>query len=299
MNKKLKAEILLIFVAVIWGLTFVPTAAAISKISVFAFLFWRFLIAGFLMFVACKFMKFDKISIFYGLFLGLWLFLGFATQTYALKYTLTSSVAFITGLNVIVVPFIVFFFFKKKIGIFSILGAIFALSGLYFLSGAKFDSFGLGEILAVLCAIFYAFHIVFTGNLVSKGNIFTIVCFQFFAVALLSLVASFFADKISPNLIFGVEYDFSPQVIFAILITSIFATILAFFAQSYAQMHTSATKTVLIFMLEPVSAGILGYFWANEILTLYQIFGAFLILCGVLISEIGGILKDKKDENSN
>ncbi|WP_238390086.1 EamA family transporter [Campylobacter fetus] len=98
MKKSVIAEILLIFVAISWGMTFVPVAQAIKSVNVFSFLFWRFLIATIFMLIFCiKIFKFDKKSIYYGLFLGFWLFCGFAFQTYALKYSYSSTVAFITG----------------------------------------------------------------------------------------------------------------------------------------------------------------------------------------------------------
>ena len=112
-NKTLLSDFALVFVAISWGATFMLVQNAINKIDVFSFLFWRFLISAILMWlISLKFeLKFDKKSLIYGGILGIFLFLGFAFQTLALKYTLSSSVAFITGIYVVLVPFLMLVFF--------------------------------------------------------------------------------------------------------------------------------------------------------------------------------------------
>ena len=82
---------------------------------------------------------------------------------------------------------------------------------------------------------------------------------------------------------------FDSQFVNAIVVTVVFATIFAFFVQTYMQRFTTPTKTAVIFTLEPLSAGVAGYFWANELLTLTQLVGAVFIIFGVLISEVGSI----------
>jgi len=76
----------------------------------------------------------------------------------------------------------------------------------------------------------------------------------------------------------------------AIAITVLFATIFAFWVQTAMQRFTTAAKTAIIFTMEPVSAGIFGYLFANELLTFSQICGAMMILVGILIAELGSYL---------
>ena len=76
----------------------------------------------------------------------------------------------------------------------------------------------------------------------------------------------------------------------AIVITVIFATIFAFWVQTAMQRFTTATKTAIIFTMEPVSAGIFGYFFAGELLSIVQLFGAGLILSGMLLAEVGSYI---------
>lgn len=269
LNKAFASDFLLILVAISWGATFVPVQNAMSVIDVYSFLFWRFLIASVLMWlISLKFgLKFDKKSVIYGAVLGIFLFCGFAFQTFALKFSLSSQVAFITGLNVVIVPFLAVFLFKDKLSLYAFFGAFLALLGLYFISGASDFGVGLGEILTTICAFAYAFQIAFTGKFVKNSNIYALVVSQFVAVTILSLLLAIFANAerfenataIVGGLLFTTHFYF----VLAVLVTAVFSTVFAFFVQTWAQRYTSAAKTALIFTLEPISAGVIGYFFGE------------------------------------
>ncbi len=290
----------LLFVAIVWGCTFVPVQRALHSGDVFSFLFWRFLAASIFTYLAClRFgVKFDRGTIGRGVFCGLMLFCDFSCQTIALDYALSSTVAFILGLNVVIVPFLMLAFFGKKVGASAFGGAVVALLGLYFLSGASGAvGFGIGERLTLISAFAYALHIVFTGVCARKSNLYGFVIVQFICVCVCALIAAVFAPhaefegeiKVLGNLIFSPSFDF----VFALVLTSIFATVAAFVIQTMAQNRgVSEIKTVLIFALEPVSAGIMGYAFGEKLSAL-QILGAALILAGILLSELGGLLGAK------
>ena len=290
----------LLFVAIVWGCTFVPVQRALHSGDVFSFLFWRFLAASIFTYLAClRFgVKFDRGTIRRGVFCGLMLFCDFSCQTIALDYALSSTVAFILGLNVVIVPFLMLAFFGKKVGASAFGGAVIALLGLYFLSGASgVVGFGIGERLTLVSAFAYALHIVFTGVCARKSNLYGFVIVQFICVCVCALIAAVFTShaefegeiKVLGNLIFSPSFDF----VFALVLTSILATVAAFVIQTMAQNRgISEIKTVLIFALEPVSAGIMGYTFGEKLSAL-QIFGAALILAGILLSELGGLLGAK------
>ncbi len=290
----------LLFVAIVWGCTFVPVQRALHSGDVFSFLFWRFLAASIFTYLAClRFgVKFDRGTIGRGVFCGLMLFCDFSCQTIALDYALSSTVAFILGLNVVIVPFLMLAFFGKKVGVSAFGGAATALLGLYFLSGASGAvGFGIGERLTLISAFAYALHIVFTGVCARKSNLYGFVIVQFICVCVCALIAAVFTPhaefegeiRVLGNLIFSPSFDF----VFALVLTSIFATVAAFVIQTMAQNRgVSEIKTVLIFALEPVSAGIMGYAFGEKLSAL-QILGAALILAGILLSELGGLLGAK------
>lgn len=301
-QRALLADASLLLVAISWGCTFLIVQEAINSVNVSSFLFWRFFLAAILMYlISLKFdIKFDKTSIMCGSFLGIFLFGGFIVQTYALKHTLSSTVAFVTGTNVVIVPFFMLLIFKFKVSKFAIIGVILAFLGLYFLSGTHNLGIGIGEILALICAIFYAFHISLTDRFIKKCNIYSMVTVQFFTVAVFCLFVAFFSENTSRanSILAGLEISKNRDFIFAVLLTSVIATVFAFFVQSLAQRYTTASKTALIFTFEPVSAGIFGYIF-GEILSKEQIFGASLIIVGILISELGNTIFKKQKMQKN
>ncbi len=277
-----RADFLLLTVAIAWGVTFLMVQDAIKTVPVYAFLFWRFGIASILMAIIAykNYNEINKESIIYGIILGIFLFSGFATQTFGLAYTKSSIIAFLTGLNVIIVPFLAFVIFKQHVRKMVFIGSILASTGLYLLTMSGKLTIGTGEILGLLCAVFFALQIVFTDIYSKKVNVFMLVLFQFLTVTVLSLLFSLNSENTTFNLNF--DYTFLK----AVIVTSIFATVYAFLIQTYMQQFTTPTKTAIIFAMEPVSAGIFGYFIGNEFLSNIQIIGAIIILLAVLLAEI-------------
>ena len=284
--KEMGADFLLLLVAIAWGSTFFIVQDAVGETPVYTFLFWRFFLAALLMsLISYKHLKnLNKEVLKAGGVLGLFMFLGYAFQTFGLKYTFSSTVGFITGLNVIVVPFASYLIFKHKASIYSLIGAITASVGLYYLTLNSEIGFSLGEFYAFVCAIMFALHIVFTDYLSKRHNVYLLVSIQFFTVALCSLVGGLVMDgNIMPAKV-------DELLINAIVITVLFATIFAFWVQTAMQRFTTAAKTAIIFTMEPVSAGVFGYFFAGELLSWMQMFGAALILGGMLIAELGSYI---------
>ncbi|WP_228712036.1 DMT family transporter [Halarcobacter ebronensis] len=286
MNRKklleFRADFLLLTVAIAWGFTFLMVQEAINTVPVYAFLFYRFLVATILMaIIAYKFYnKINKQTILYGFILGSFLFFAFATQTFGLSHTKTSIVAFITGLNVILVPFFAYVIFKDHVRKMVFLGSLIAVVGLYLLTMSGELSLAYGEFLSLICSALFALQILFTDKYSKKVNVFMLVLFQFLTVTIYSLIFSLSLDEVTFNI------SINNSFLKAVIITSIFATVYAFLIQTYMQQFTTPTKTAIIFAMEPVSAGFFGYFLGNELLTSIQIFGAILIIIAVLLAEI-------------
>lgn len=279
---ELRADLLLLSVAIAWGVTFLMVQDAISTTPVYSFLFFRFALASFLMFfIAYKYLSFiNKKTIIYGVILGVFLFSAFATQTFGLSYTQSSIVAFITGLNVICVPFLAYFIFKDKIKKNVLLGSFVAVFGLYLLTMSGTLTFEKGEFLTLICAVLFALQIIFTGKFSKEVNVFLLVLFQLIAVSLLSLIFSLLLEEKT----FNIEYNYSFYK--AVIITAVFATVYAFLIQTYMQQFTTATKTAIIFAMEPVSAAIFAYVTVNELLSYTQVFGAILIVFATILAEL-------------
>ena len=279
---ELRADLLLLSVAIAWGVTFLMVQDAISTTPVYSFLFFRFALASLLMFfIAYKYLNFiNKKTIIYGVILGVFLFSAFATQTFGLAYTQSSIVAFITGLNVICVPFLAYFIFKEEITKNVLLGSFIAVFGLYLLTMSGTLTFEKGEFLTLICAFLFALQIIFTGKFSKEVNVFLLVLFQLITVAVLSLIFSLSLEEKT----FDISYNYA--FFKAVIITAVFATVYAFLIQTYMQQFTTATKTAIIFAMEPVSAAIFAYITVNESLSATQVFGAILIVFATIIAEL-------------
>ena len=134
-EKKLqyKAEAYLLLVALMWGVSFPVVKIALNYSSPFIFVFFRFLITSliFLIFFY-KDLNYAKfIDYKYGVIIGIALFFGYTTQTIGLKYSSASNTAFITGTNIVFLPFLQMLVVKTKPGKENIIGIIIVLIGLY------------------------------------------------------------------------------------------------------------------------------------------------------------------------
>lgn len=289
MKKKLFADLSLLMVTLIWGTTFVIVQNAIDILPPHSFNGIRFFLASLILFIVI--VLFDRKSLkainkkllTSGIILGFFLFGGYAFQTVGLLYTTASRAGFITGLSVILVPIFSIILLKSYPKWTSVVGALFAATGLYLLTMIGENTFTSGDILVFFCAIFFALQIIFTGKFAPNYNVLSLAWIQISTVSILSLIFAFlFEDfaSISINIIL------TPEVITALLITSILATALAFFAQTYFQRYTTPTRVAIIFAMEPVFAAITAYIVLNEQLGAGGIIGGLLILSGMILAEL-------------
>lgn len=285
------ADLSLLFVAIIWGSTFIIVKQSLVSTPVFSFLFMRFTLAGMLLVLisAPKLKAIDKRVLADGLMLGIALLLAYAFQTFGLTVTSASITAFITGLFVVFVPILSSLFLKKLPRQEAMVGVVLATIGLALITLQDTFLLSFGEFLVVLCAFFVAIHIILTDRF-SRRNDFTLLTLvQVNVVALFSLIFSVLFD---PRVI---PQQFNQQLIFSLIITSVFATVVAFGIQMGMQKHTTPTKTAIIFTMEPVSSVFFSYWLGEELLTTKQYAGTFLILLAMVFTEAGTYLKMKRE----
>ena len=281
-TKQVKADLLLLVIAAIWGLTFVLIKNALDDIEPFTFNAYRFLLAGIFMVFICFIYKskFDKRLLTIGSIVGFFLFLGYSLQTIGLQYTTASNSGFISGLSVVFVPLFATIFTKKLPGKYSIAGAVLAAVGLFFLSVDSNFTYNIGDIFTLVGAVCFAIHILLLGKYSPQFDTVPLVTMQIFAVAFLSLICSFALE--TPTIIM------TSTVITALLVCAILATCLAFIVLTWAQRFTTPTHTVIILTFEPVFAAIFAYMLLAEILTTRHLFGAAIMLMGILLVEFKG-----------
>ncbi|MBU7016044.1 MAG: DMT family transporter [Theionarchaea archaeon] len=266
----------LLMVAFVWGLTFVMVKESLFFISPFKFLFYRFLLSFlFLLVISCKRLKNMDRSIFkYGILIGVSLFSGYGFQTVGLMYTTPANAGFITGLSVVLVPSLSVLFIKKGLNRYSYLGVGCAAAGLFSLSFQRFEM-NYGDFLILLCAFSFALHIVLVGKYAPLYDPVLLTTVQIGVVALLSFLLSLNQQPVFTTIVWE-----------TLIITSLFATVLAFLIQNMAQRHTPPTRTAVIFAMEPVFAALCSFILVHEVFTFRKIIGCALILVGMVITEL-------------
>ena len=277
--KTWQADLILLFVAAIWGSTFIIVKKATSDMPTFMFLATRFSVAAISLAILRPHKKYwlNKDMWKSGFLIGVVLFGGYGFQTLGLQYTSAAKTGFITGLSVVLVPVIVAIFDKKLPAKKTTLGIVLATIGLGLLSLNGF-SIALGDFLVFLCAICFALHIYSVAHFSKRYDAISITTIQILTVAILSTIATFLFET-------GATVVWSGSVWWALILTAIPATSLAFLAQNGLQRYTTATHTALIFASEPAFSYIFAYMIANEVLTTQNTIGAVLILLGVVFAE--------------
>lgn len=289
MTDRLKADLALVFCALVWGATFVLVKNALADASVFAFLAARFVLAA--LFIALMFRKSlasaKRADIRVGLLIGVFMFAGYAFQTVGLISTTPSKAAFITGSSVVLVPILHGIFWKSKIGIWVWLGALAALAGLYFLTVPRtgLGNLNHGDLLVGACAVVFALHILLVGHFSPKHPVGALSFFQVAMTAALSILAVPVASAVHLE---PAKFHPSTQMIAAVVMTALFATAIAFSIQIWAQQRTTPSHTAIIFALEPVFAGVTSYVMLGEVLSGRALGGAGLILAGIILVEVMG-----------
>lgn len=264
----------------VWGTTFPIMKIALGDIKPFYFISLRFIIAFLVLTVILnkKLLKINFRTVKIGIFVGLWLFFGYAFQIYGLQFTTASKSGFITGLSVIIVPVLSIFILKERPSLSSWIGVFLALVGMYFLTGFTEAGFNIGDLLTLFCAFSIAMQIVFLSKYIKEEDPLVITWFQITTVMVLGTIISFFESS---------SGTINTNSIMVIIYTGIFATALAIFVQSRAQQFTTSTHTGLIFSLEPVFAALFSFLILNERLQTMGMIGGALIFIGIILSEIG------------
>jgi drug/metabolite transporter (DMT)-like permease len=282
------AEFMLATVTLFWGATFPIVKDAITEMPVLAFLWVRFaLAAGLLALLAGRsgFASLDRRGWRLGVLLGALLFGSYAFQTFGLERTSSANAGFLTGLNVVWVPLLAGPLLKKTVAFGSKIGVCLALTGLVLLTGHTPWTINLGDFLVVICSLFVALHILgldaFTRGY--DGRALTFV--QIATMAVLCGIGSLVFEPVSwPQAWTG-------SLLSAVLITSVFATVYAFWAMTTFQNRTTPTRAALIYTLEPVFAAIFSVWLAGDRLTPLGWLGGALIVAGMIVAEVWPLVR--------
>ena len=268
----------LVLVTAVWGLTFVQVKDAVAIYPLFAFLAVRFAIASLVLAApaAPRLRTLGRGGWIAGLALGLLLAAGYALQTAGLERTTVSSAGFITGLYVVFTPLLGLLLFRTRVGAAVWLGVGLSVAGLALLSGVGAGD-SVGDLLVLAGSAAYSLQIALMERYAPR--------YDPIAFTQAEMLAAFGGFAVVAVALGQVEVPRGWTVWSALLVTGIFASALGFLIQTWAQRSTSATRTALVFAMEPVFAGFFGFWLAGDRLGAVGWAGCGLIMAGILVAE--------------
>ncbi len=302
-------ESALLLMTLIWGATFVIVKESLNDISSTLFIAFRFAIAAGVLTVIMLIRKnkIDRKSVLPGMFLGLLLFLGFATQTIGLKNTSATKSGFITGSLVVMVPIFQMIIEKRMPTKGAVIGTILVFIGIVFLSSGGSSitnflnelgaNFNFGDGMTLICAMFFAVHVVYIDIISTKNDFWTILIAQLATVSMLSFIASFVFAGVSYE---SIHVSLTKYLLFGLLYTSLLATLFNLGLQTKFQKVVSPTKAGIIYSFEPIFAAMFAFFLLNEKISNFGLTGGALIFLGLIASEVFDSIfsKDQKENGS-
>jgi drug/metabolite transporter (DMT)-like permease len=278
--KPLKADLMILFITICWGSSYLFMKMGLDTLGEFNLIALRFGLA-FILAAAIFYPRLRQVNlrtIRYAMLLGSILFIMFTALTFGLKTTTTSNAGFLISLTVVFVPLIHTFLFKKKIEKKLIASILLALTGIALLTIQLPFTFKIGDLFCIAAALCYALHINVVSSAAQKVDTLSLGILQLGFTGLYAFVMSLILETpVLPS---------STNGWIAILVLSVVCSALGFILQTIAQKYTTATRTGLVFSLEPVFAAMFGFWFAHEIMNSVQYFGAALVFLSVVLASV-------------
>ena len=274
------AEAGLVGIAAVWGLTFVMVRDALDHLQAMAFLGYRFVSAALLVALVFRrrLRRLSRDGLRAGALMGVFLTAGYVFQTLGLERTSASDAGFITGLFVVLTPVLGAAFLAERISRLAWGAALASAVGLYLLSGTGGQLRLDGDGLELLCAPAFAAHILVTSRAAPRHDAGALLAVQLAVCGLVCLGIGAAAGQLEPPR--------GAAVWSALAVTSVVASALGFFVQTFAQRHAPPARTALILASEPAFAGLFGYLVGGEHLSGLAWLGAAIILGSIASVEV-------------
>lgn len=283
-----KSNMVLLIVAAIWGFAFVAQRVGMEYIGPFAYNGVRFALGSISLLPLILFndRKADKTSekstdwldaMKAGFLVGLVLFTAASLQQIGLVYTEAGKAAFITGLYIVIVPFVGFFVLKHNLSRATMIGSMIAAIGLYLLSVKADFNISYGDLLELIGAIFWSVHILIIDWFAKKVNVLKLAMFQFVFCSILSLLTASVIETVTIDIIY--------QAAAPILYGGLFSVGIAYTLQIVGQKYAQPSHAAIIMSMETVFAAIGGFLLLNERLTTPELFGCLLMFSGMVLSQ--------------
>ncbi len=280
MGARLKADLALLLVAVIWGTSFVAQRVAAAHIGPFLFNGARFLLGALVLLPVVRFrLKLDRKTWPWVAAAGLVISLASVLQQAGMHWTTAGNAAFITGLYVVFVPLLLLIFWRQRARATVWAAALLAAVGIFLLSSGGQLRLAPGDGLELAGATMWGLHIIIVDRAMRRMEVLPFSIGQFLAAGVLQLILGL-----------ALEWQTAPGLVSAwwtVAWTGIISVAVGYTLQVVGQRHAPPTDTALILSLEAVFAALAGYIWLGEKLRPEQLLGAGLIMAAILLAQFG------------
>ena len=280
MMKKL-AKPMLFSAALIWGTSFFILKNALDSLPVYALLAIRFTAGAVLLSIVCakKWKDFTVDYLWRGAIVGGFLFTAYTVQTFGLSFTTPSKNAFLTAVYCVLVPFFTWVVVHRRPDRYNIAAAVLCVAGVGLVSLNEALTINIGDLLTLLCAVFYAAHIVAVEKLSPGKDIYLITIFQFAFAALYSWVFSLTTE------VFPAQALRDPAVFLPLAYLCVMATTVALLFQNVGQIWSDPASASVILSLESVFGVMFSVVCYGDEVSLKMLCGFAIIFVAVICSE--------------
>ncbi len=276
---RIKADLVLLIVAVLWGSAFAAQRTAGMLGSVYVFNVARFFLAAALLLPFLTRFRLATGQIGWMAAAGVVLFTASSLQQVGLTTTTAANAGFLTSLYVVLVPLIMFVVWKEKARFTTVIAVALAALGAYLLSAAGSLRVRVGDLLELGGAGFWALHVVLLGKYASRYEALSFSAGQMLIAGALNWLVSCFVEPL--------VLPISGDLVTSIVYTAVVSLGLGYTLQIWGQKHAPPTDAALILSLESVFAAVSGYFLLRERLGLVQVLGCAAIVAAVVVSQLG------------
>jgi drug/metabolite transporter (DMT)-like permease len=282
---RLKADLMLLLVTVIWGGAFAAQRVVAQSGGVFLFNGVRFWLGALALLPLARRAAPERLRLRDLLTPELWvlgglLFAGAGLQQLGMRYTTAGNAGFFTALYVIFIPIILALVWRQLPPRLTWAAALLAVAGMFLLSTGGQLAFNPGDLIELGGALVWAFHVILLGRFVQNGSVMRLAVGQYLVCGLFNLLVGI-----------GVEFNSAALGIlavnwWAILYTGLFSVGLGYTLQALAQKVAPAADAAIILSMEAVFAALFGWVWLGERLNQTQLLGCGLILLGLLLAQL-------------
>ena len=295
-SQAIRADLLMLLAAAIWGFAFVAQREGMETMGPFLFNTARFFIGTVFLFPIVWYLSKKKKTqdnketstkklLFAGFIAGLFLFIASSFQQVGIQYTTAGKAGFITGLYIFFVP-LIGIFLGQRTGSGTWLGAFIAVIGLYLLSINEDFSIAKGDLLQLICAVFFAAHVLVIGYVAKRMDPLKLSLIQYFVSGILSLFIAVSIEVITWQMIVDTAIP--------LLYAGIMSIGVGYTLQVVAQQHAKSSHAAIILGLEGAFAVLGGWLILDEDLSTRGLIGCALMLTGMFLSQLLPRLSFKK-----